>query len=104
MTKNGNAKHIFEEYCESRGIQLILCKYHHPQSNGKIERFFQTYKKHRFSFESLEEFVHWYNTIRPHMSLKIEEFETPEKAFMRKAQDIFLGNFMRLAEAEEEVL
>jgi len=43
--KDGNAKHIFEQYCESRGIQLILCKYHHPQSNGKIERFFQTYKK-----------------------------------------------------------
>ena len=98
--KNGEAEHKFESYCENKGIQLILCKYHHPQSNGKIERFFQTYKKHRHRFATLDEFVSWYNTIRPHMSLDFDNFETPEKAFYRKAQDIILGNFFTLTENE----
>ena len=32
------------------------------------------------------------------MSLNLDELETPEKAFYRKAQDILLGNFLRLME------
>ncbi len=32
---------------------------------------------------------------RKHMSLNIDELETPEKTFYRKVQDIILGNFLR---------
>ncbi len=95
---------MFEKYCKEKGIHLILCKYHHPQSNGKIERFFQTYGKHRHRFATLQEFVDWYNTVRPHMSLDFNDFETPEKAFYRKAQDIVLGNFFMLMEKEIAVV
>ncbi len=98
--KNGNANHTFERYCKEHGIKQILCKYNHPQSNGKIERFFQTYEKHRHTFKSKDEFLHWYNCVRPHMSLNFDELETPERAFYRKAQAIILGNFWRLAESD----
>jgi len=100
--KNGHANHRFERFCREHNIELILCKYHHPQSNGKIERFFQTYARHRHAFKTKEEFLHWYNCVRPHMSLNLDELETPEKAFYRKAQDIILGNFLRLIENMEE--
>lgn len=100
--EDGNAEHRFERYCKENNIQLILCRYNHPQSNGKIERFYQTYQRHRHRFVSAEEFVEWYNTVRPHMSLDLDNMETPEKAFYRKAQDIILGNFMRLVEKDVE--
>ncbi len=48
-----------------------------------------------------DEFLHWYNCVRPHMSLNLDELETPEKAFYRKAQDIILGNFFRLVENKQ---
>ena len=34
----------------------------------------------------------------PHISLNLDELETPEKAFYRKAQDIMFDNFLRLVE------
>jgi len=35
-------------------------------------------------FETLDEFVEWYNHKRPHMSLNLDELETPYQAFLRK--------------------
>ena len=80
----GEANHAFEEYCKNMGIKHILCKYNHPQSNGKVERWFQIYKQFREEFASLEEMLVWYNTIRPHQSLDWDTMETPDKAFIRK--------------------
>jgi len=74
----------FAEYLKSKGIKQILCKVKHPQSNGKIEKWFHTYKVHRDAFNTKEEFLHWYNEIRPHRSLRFEELETPQQAFIRK--------------------
>ena len=65
------------------GIKPILIGVKHPQTNGKLERFFGEYKRHRHAFSSFEEFIEWYND-RPHGSLEFERFETPEKAFRRK--------------------
>ena len=98
--KDGTAKHPFEEYCRQRGIRHALCRVKHPQTNGKQERFHGTYEKHRWSHPSLEEFVVWYNTVRPHMSLDWDNLETPEQAFWAKCQDIRLGNFLHLIETE----
>jgi len=55
--KKGYAKHSFENYCREKGIKHILCKYKHPQSNGKLEMWFHTYQQHRHAFHSLHEFV-----------------------------------------------
>lgn len=74
----------FQKFLIRKGIKQILCRIKHPQSNGKAEKFFQLYDLHRWSFNSKEEFVHWYNEIRPHRSLRFQELETPEIAFQRK--------------------
>jgi len=96
--KDGNSEHAFEKYCKERGIQLIYCRYAHPQTNGKVERLFREYERHRWEFETLEEFVYWYNCVRPHLSLDIDNLETPQKAFYRKLTDIIVGNYMRMVE------
>jgi len=75
--------HEFERYLAENEITHTLCKVGRPQSNGKIERFFQTYDKHRWRFGTLDEFLTFYNEERPHMSLDWDELETPADAFDR---------------------
>ena len=74
----------FKAFLEKQEIKQILCRIKHPQSNGKVEKWFQIYKNHRHAFTSKEEFLNWYNTVRPHLSLRLEELETPQIAFIRK--------------------
>lgn len=81
--EDGYAAHEFELYVKEQGIKHILCRYNHPQSNGKIERWFGLYKKHRKRFKTFNEFIDWYNN-RPHGSLNLRRAETPEQAFWRK--------------------
>src|SRR5699024_4349236 len=59
--------HEFEGYLHENDIDHTLCKVGRPQSNGKIERFFQTYEKHRQRFGTLDAFLNFYNEERPHM-------------------------------------
>lgn len=73
----------FKDHLEKYGIKPILARIKHPQTNGKLERFFGEYKKHRSAFSSFDQFVSWYNN-RPHGSLNLERLETPEMAFRRK--------------------
>jgi len=80
-------EHAFERYLDENDIRHSLCKVGRPQSNGKIERFFQTYEKQRWRFESLEEFLDFYNKVRPHMSLDWDNIETPYEAFHRLLPD-----------------
>lgn len=92
--KDGGSAHPFEGYCHDAGIRHILCRVKHPQTNGKLERFHATYEKHRHQHPSLDEFVEWYNTVRPHMSLDWDNLETPDQAFWRRSQDMRLGAFL----------
>lgn len=91
--KYGNADHKFENFCKEHGIIQALCGVGHPQTNGKLEKFFDIYDKRRWEFNSLDEFTQWYNLIRPHMSLDFDNLETPSQAFDNRLQDIFVGNF-----------
>lgn len=79
---DGNSR--FVEYLKKKDIKQILCRIKHPQSNGKIEKWFQCYNNHREAFNNIEEFLYWYNDIKPHRSLRFEELETPSQAFIRK--------------------
>ena len=54
----------FAEFLKQNGIQQILCRIKHPQSNGKIEKWFDTYDNHRHAFNTKEEFLEWYNDRR----------------------------------------
>jgi putative transposase len=74
----------FEAYLAEQGIKHILCRVNHPQTNGKLERFYGVYDQKQHQFKSIDEYVHWHNEIKPHLSLNIEALETPIQAFHRK--------------------
>ena len=74
----------FKEFLDENHIQQILCRIKHPQSNGKVEKFIDLYQNKRSLFKTKEEFIAWYNGIRPHRSLNFEILETPQQAFIRK--------------------
>ena len=79
---DGDSK--FKAFLNAKSIKQILCRVKHPQSNGKVERWFEAYDRHRSAFETKEGFVDWYNEIRPHRALNFEVLETPAQAFVRK--------------------
>jgi len=76
----------FKQFLVDNNINPILARVKHPQTNGKIEKWFHTYQRFRREFDSLEEFVYWYNN-RPHGSLNFHELETPEQAFWRRLSE-----------------
>lgn len=79
-----DGKSRFKEYLKSKGIKQILCRIKHPQSNGKMEKWFDCYDRNREAFETKEKFIYWYNDVKPHRALKFDELETPSQAFIRK--------------------
>ena len=79
-----DAKSRFREYLKSKEIKPILCRIRHPRSNGKVEKWFQVYDRHREAFETKKEFIYWYNDLKPHKALNFDELETPSQAFIRK--------------------
>ena len=81
---NTGGKSVFQAFLAKHSIKPILCRIKHPQSNGKVEKWFDTYERHRDAFSTVEEFITWYNDVRPHRSLNVEMLETPEMAFQRK--------------------
>ena len=81
---NSGGESRFGEFLDAHGIQHILCRIKHPQTNGKVEKWFDTYERHRDAFRTKEDFLHWYNEVRPHRSLDFDALETPAQAFIRK--------------------
>lgn len=73
LTDHGAQFHVqgkFEEFCKANGINHIIGRVHHPQTNGKIERWFGTYK---MEFQpqrwTLNQFVNLYNYERLHQGI-----------------------------------
>jgi len=66
---------VHRDYLESKRIIHIPSGGNNPQTNGKIERWFQEYLRHRNKFNSANEFKDWYND-RIHGSLELEWGET----------------------------
>ena len=86
--KGEDAQSGFQRYLEERGIRFIPSKAHNPQTNGKVERRWKEYDKHRWRFNTLQEWVDWYNN-RLTTALEIEQFQTPNKAFIQKLPNLF---------------
>lgn len=60
----------FAKFCESSQIKHILGRINHPQTNGKIERWFGTYKQEFLhGKDSLDSFVKFYNEERRHQGI-----------------------------------
>jgi len=70
--------HDFEKFLIEHGIKHIRSRVSHPQTNGKIERFFKEVEERIDKFGSLEAIVEWQNKIKPHRSLY---GLTPEEVF-----------------------
>lgn len=85
----------FELYLHSQGIHHIPSRKGNPQTNGKAERLWLEYDRHRSAFSTLEEWVAWYNR-QIHDELWVEMYETPDEAWSRKLpQESMLGLFFR---------
>lgn len=82
LDKHGNAKSKFQETLEQLGIKHIVARAHHPQTNGKIERWFGTYKREfNERFKNIDEYVDYYNNKRPHQRI---DYKTPTDVFFKK--------------------
>lgn len=73
----------FEEKLEEIGIDLWTARVKHPQTNGKMEKWFDTLKqrKKRHPNETLQNFINWYNQHRIHHALN---YETPDEVYQKK--------------------
>lgn len=60
------------------GIKHYVARVNRPQTNGKVERFFLSYKIEYAtgSFHDISDYIKHYNTARPHMSLN---HQTPQE-------------------------
>ncbi|MGF3497999.1 MAG: DDE-type integrase/transposase/recombinase, partial [Methanolinea tarda] len=54
------ADHTFRKFLEYHGIRHIRARVNHPQTNGKIERFFGEVERRTPRFGSVERVVHWH--------------------------------------------
>ena len=76
---------VFDSELLDHGIQMINSRPHHPQTNGKLERFHRTLKTKMGRHDNLDDFVTYYNGRRLHWSPGIDNCQTPPKAFHDKA-------------------
>jgi transposase InsO family protein len=93
---NPDRKTRFQQACKSLGIAHWLTKPLHPQSNGKVERFFRTLDDECFLIrdpgcselrrKDLAEFVWYYNHRRPHLSLRGLTPIQRREAYFQQAQ------------------
>jgi len=78
----------FELYLMRNHINQILSRVRHPQTNGKLEKLFDTIERGLAKgFSPIDKCVEWYNCIKPHGALDLERAETPLEAYYRKMEE-----------------
>jgi putative transposase len=85
----------FQKFLIEQNIQHVVSRRNNPQTNGKLERRWLEYDKHRWRFKTLNEWIEWHNN-RLTTSLDIESFETPNIAFIRKLPNLLALFLKRL--------
>jgi putative transposase len=89
----------FQQFLAERGLRHVVSRVQNPQTNGKLERLWYEYDRHRWRFATLGEFLDWYNG-EIHDALWTEMYETPREAFQRKLPaEVLLGLHLRQVEA-----
>lgn len=70
----------FRIVLDALGIKHYVARVNRPQTNGKVERFFLSYKTEYAtgSFSNISDYMRHYNEARPHMSL---DFKTPKQVW-----------------------
>lgn len=71
---------LFAKTCDELGIRHHLLRPRHPETNGKVERFFRTvdeecyrriyFRNSQHRALALKDYLHYYNYERPHFSLR----------------------------------
>lgn len=61
--KDGESESSFDAFLTENGIKHIKARVKHPQTNGKIEKWYHTYEKNRKLFDDFDRFLNWYNSI-----------------------------------------
>jgi len=74
----------FQKCLMKHHVKHIKARVKHPQSNGKVERVFQSIYKYKLHFGSWRKAVEYYNFRRPHMSLENGKLRIPYQAFLYK--------------------
>ena len=70
LNSNDPESHEFVGFLKKNGVQQIRSHPSHPQTNGKIERTFEEVNRRMGTqFETIDEFVVWQNTVKPHRGL-----------------------------------
>ncbi len=88
----------FGQFLQTRGIRHVVSRVNHPQTNGKLERLWLEYDRHRWRYGALAEWIAWYND-QIHESLWTEVYETPQEAWQRKMPpEVLLGLHLRHVE------
>ena len=72
-----NGKSRYTAYLEAHGIEHITGSIGKPTTQGKIERFFQTFQLYHPKFNDLNRFREYYNN-KPHRSLN---YKTPAQVY-----------------------
>ncbi|MBI4981317.1 transposase [Candidatus Woesearchaeota archaeon] len=72
-----------EDEIRAVGIDFWTSRRNHPQTKGKMEKWFDTIKKKKKKHpdESFQGFIKWYNEKRIHHAL---EYKTPEEVYQEK--------------------
>lgn len=84
-----NDKYHFRDVITNTGTEHIMSRVKHPQSNGKIERFFLTVRTLFGSFHNIDDVIGYYNFRRPHMSLERDgRLLRPYEAYVLKGGKI----------------
>jgi len=77
----------FEQYLAEQGIKHILCRVNHPQTNGKLERFYGVLEDkmiRRAQIATIPECVHLHNEIKPSYDVCQDEFTNPDSRLNNK--------------------
>lgn len=90
-----------DKWCEERGIDHIMGRVRHPQTQGKIERSHATATREIERFGSMDDleqaketvsrWVDFYNNSRPHQAL---DDEYPMNAFIAKMPEVRFDRFL----------
>nr|WP_230977478.1 integrase core domain-containing protein [Georgenia yuyongxinii] len=98
-TRSLGARNAFQRLLITLGVHQKNGAPHHPQTQGKVERFQQTLKKHLATREpaatldqlqaQLDTFVTYYNNTRPHRSLGRR---TPRAAYAARPKATPIGS------------
>ena len=79
--KTGTPHHEFGRFLEHHHIRHIVARRNHPQTNGKIERFFREIDRLIAAGFSMDDVIDWQNRIKPHASL---DYKVPETVFVER--------------------